>query len=82
MDQVTELTKLCLDGMVFLHDAHKSSMDVIVLWAHFIWGNVSWCLLPVEHALLADLFPFGVTGPGLCAHSAFGLQAGGVGTFI
>ena len=82
MDQVSELAKLCLDAMVFLHDMHESSMDVIALWVHFLQGNVSQCLMPVELALLADLFPFRVTGPGLCAHGAFGLQARGMGTFV
>ena len=82
MNQVSELTELGLDGMVFLHYAHKVSIDIIVFWVHLIWGNVPWCLLLVELALIADLFHFGMTGPGLCAHGAFGLQARGVGTFV
>ena len=73
MDQVSELIELGLDGMVLLCDMHKPSMDIIVLWVHFIWGNVPWHLLLVKLALLADLIPFGVTGPGLCTHSAFRL---------
>ena len=37
MDQLSELIKLGFDGVVFLHDAHKLSLDIIVLqWVHFI----------------------------------------------
>ena len=53
----------------------SQSMDVIVLQVHFIWGNVSQCTCCWQKlALLADLFPFGVTGPQLlCTHGTFGL---------
>ena len=30
-DQVSELIELGFDGMVFLHDAHKPSLDIIFL---------------------------------------------------
>ena len=31
MDQLDELIKLGFDGMVFLHDVHKPSLDIVVL---------------------------------------------------
>ena len=30
MDQLSELIELGFDSMVFLHDAHKPSLDIIV----------------------------------------------------